>query len=106
MRNSFDSFTFFCNRSNQIQETFSLKFLRMVEPIRYVSTNSNLTFDFNYQKASMNLLLKVLRKNDKTSAKLKEELIEKAKNTLGLNRLPESDRVTPFFHCQEGRLLI
>lgn len=74
----------------------------MVEPIRYINVNSSHTFDFNYQKASLLLLLETLKKNDSTSAKIKKNLIEKARDTLGLNRLPDSDRVTPFFHCQEG----
>lgn len=74
----------------------------MAEPIRYISVNSNHTFDFNYQKASLLELLDALKRNDATSAKLKKMLIDKARETLGLNRLPDSDRVTPFFHCQEG----
>ena len=75
----------------------------MVEPIRYISVNSIHTFDFVYQKASLLELLDALKRNDATSAKLKKMLIEKARETLGLNRLPDSERVTPFFHCQEGR---
>lgn len=78
----------------------------MVEPIRYISVNTSRTFDFNYQKASLLELLDALKRNDATSAKLKKILIEKARETLGLNRLPDSDRVTPFFHCQEGRLSV
>lgn len=71
--------------------------------IRYFSVNSTHTFDLHYQEASLLTLLEALKKNDDTSAKLKKMLIDKARETLGLNRLPDSDRVTPFFHCQEGK---
>jgi len=80
--------------------------MKMVEPIRYVNVNSSHIFDFNYQKASLLLLLETLKKNDNTSAKIKKNLIDKARDTLGLNRLPDSDRVTPFFHCLDGEFHI
>lgn len=78
----------------------------MSQPIRYINMNTNHTFDFNYQRESLLLLLETLKKNDSLSAKIKKTLIEKAQNTLGLTRLPDSDRVTPFFHCQEGMFFL
>lgn len=75
------------------------------ESVSYDPPPSKHIFDYNYQKCGILNLIELLKQNSAVSDKIKNELVKKAQETLGLRVLPSAERVIPFFHLDEGIMI-
>lgn len=73
------------------------------EHIHYDPPPSNI-FDYNYQKVGLLKLIQLLNERNSSSEQLKGNLLNKVKTTLGLEMLPNADRVHPFFHLHDNEI--